>query len=84
MSSTVAKYSPQHRVDLWLLDTRTRRWQHLPGMPAPMVPKITAVRWTADGGVVLLAGNLLAVWRPGAPRLAVGGVPPPRQPGGNF
>jgi hypothetical protein len=79
-----AKYSPQHRVDLWLLDTRTRRWQHLPGMPAPMVPKITTVRWTADGRMVLLAGNLLAVWRPGQPRLAVGGVPPPRQPGGNF
>jgi hypothetical protein len=79
-----AKYSPQHRVDLWLLDTRTRRWQHLPGMPAPMVPKITAVQWTAAGGVVLLAGNLLAVWRPDAPRLAVTRVRPPKQPGGNF
>jgi hypothetical protein len=79
-----AKYSPEHRLDLWLLDTRTRRWQHLPGMPAPMVPKVTAVHWTADGRVVVLSGNLLAVWRPGAPRLAVGRVPPPKQPGGNF
>jgi hypothetical protein len=79
-----AKYSPEHRVDLWLLDTRTRRWQHLPGMPAPMVPKITGVQWTADGRVVVLSGNLLAVWRPGQPRLAVGRVPPPKQPGGNF
>jgi hypothetical protein len=31
-----------------------------------------------------LAGNLLAVWRPGESRLAVGRVPPPKQPGGNF
>jgi hypothetical protein len=79
-----ANYSPQHRVDLWLLDTTTRRWRHLPGMPAPMVPKITDVHWTADGRVVVLSGNLLAVWRPGQPRLAVGRVPPPKHPGGNF
>jgi hypothetical protein len=52
-----AKYSPEHRVDLWLLDTRTRRWQHLPGMPAPMVPKITDVQWTTDGRVVVPGGQ---------------------------
>jgi hypothetical protein len=79
-----AKYSPEHRVDLWLLDTTTRRWRQLPGMPAPLVPKATDVQWTADGRVVLLSGNLLAVWRPGEPRLAVGRVPPSKQPGGNF
>jgi hypothetical protein len=79
-----AKYSPEHRLDLWLLDTRTRRWQHLPDMPARMVPKVTDVQWTADGRVVVLSSNLLAVWRPGEPRLAVGRVPPPKQPGGNF
>jgi hypothetical protein len=79
-----AKYSPEHRVDLWLLDLTTRRWQHLPGMPAPMVPKITDVQWTTDGRVVVLASNLLAVWRPGESRLGVGRVPPPKQPGGNF
>jgi hypothetical protein len=79
-----ASYSPEHRVDLWLLDTTTRRWQHLPGMPAPMVPKLTDVQWTSDGRVVVLASNLLAVWRPGESRLAVGRVSPPKQPGGNF
>jgi hypothetical protein len=79
-----AKYSPEHRVDLWLLDLTTRRWQHLPGMPAPMVPKITDVQWTTDGRVVVLASSLLAVWRPGESRLGVGRVPPPKQPGGNF
>jgi hypothetical protein len=79
-----ANYSPEHRLDLWLLDTRTRRWQHLPDMPAPMVPKVTDVQWTADGRVVVLSSDLLAVWRPGEPRLAVGRVPPPKQPGGKF
>ncbi len=79
-----ANYAPEHRLDLWVLDTTTRRWQHLPDMPAPMVPKATDVQWTADGGVVLLSSNLLAVWRPGEPRLAVGRVQPPKQPGGNF
>jgi hypothetical protein len=79
-----ANYSPEHRVDLWLLDITTRRWRHLPGMPARMVPKVTDVQWTADGAVVLLSGDLLGVWRPGAPRLAVRRVRPPRRPGGEF
>jgi len=52
-----ASYSPEHRLDLWLLDTRARRWRHLLGMPAPMVPKVTDVHWTADGRVVVLSGN---------------------------
>jgi hypothetical protein len=42
-----AKFSPEHRIDMWLLDTATRRWQHLPGMPARLVPKATDVAWTA-------------------------------------
>jgi hypothetical protein len=53
-------------------------------MPARMVPKGTDVRWTADGRVVVLSGNLLAVWRPGQPRLAVRRVPPPKGPGSGF
>ena len=52
-----ASYSPEHRLDLWLLDTRARRWRHLLGMPAPMVPKVTDVHRTADGRVVVLSGN---------------------------
>jgi hypothetical protein len=79
-----AKYSPEHRLDMWVLDATTRRWRHLPNMPARMVPKVTDVQWTADGRVVVLSSNLLGVWRPGAPRLAVRGVKPPKQPGGKF
>jgi hypothetical protein len=79
-----ATYSPLHRVDLWLLDTRSRRWQHLPGMPRRLVPKITETRWTAGGRLVILSGDLLAVWRPGEPRLAAARVRPSTQPGTGF
>jgi hypothetical protein len=79
-----AKYSPEHRSDLWLLDTTTRRWQHLPGMPAPLVPKATHVEWTPDGRVVIMSGNVLGVWRPGETRLAISRVKPPKQPGIEF
>ena len=79
-----AKYSPTHRFDLWVLDTATRRWRHLPDMPAHVAPKATDVEWTADGRVVILATDVLGVWRPGEARLAVRRVKPPKQPGIKF
>jgi hypothetical protein len=79
-----ARYSPEHRLDLWLLDTATRRWQRLPGMPARLVPKATDVEWTPDGRVVILSGDVLQVWRPGEPRVAVSRVKPPKKPGSEF
>lgn len=79
-----AKFSPEHRLDMWLLDTQTRRWEHLPGMPARIVPKATDVEWSADGRVVILSGDALGVWRPGSPQLTVAQVRPPKQPGSNF
>jgi hypothetical protein len=79
-----AKYSPEHRLDMWLLDTLTRRWQHLPGMPAKLSPKATDAKWTADGGVVIFSGDMIFVWRPNEPRLATHRVKPPKQPGIQF
>jgi hypothetical protein len=66
------------------LEASGRRWQHLPGMPVHLVPKATDVRWTADGRVVILASNVLAVWRPAQPRLAVRRVKPTKEPGRGF
>jgi hypothetical protein len=63
--------------DLWLLDTATRRWQHLPDLPAADVAaKATDLAWTGDGRLVVLTttaslGQVVAVWRPGQPRLAL-------------
>ena len=79
-----ARFSPRHMLDMWLLDTQTRRWEHLRGMPAPLVPKATDVEWSADGRVVILSGHVLGVWRPGSPQLTVGRIRPTRQPGSNF
>jgi hypothetical protein len=63
--------------DLWLLNTATRRWQHLPDLPAAdIAAKTTDLAWTGDGRLVVLTatpthGQVVAVWRPGQPRLAL-------------
>ena len=63
--------------DLWLLNTATRRWQHLPDLPAAdIAAKATDMAWTGDGRLVVLTqtatlGQVVAVWRPGQPRLAL-------------
>jgi len=63
--------------DLWLLHAATRRWQHLPDLPAAdIAAKATDMAWTGDGRLVVLTqtatgGQVVAVWRPGQPRLAL-------------
>ena len=63
--------------DLWLLNTATRRWQHLPDLPtADIAAKATDLAWTGDGRLVVLTattsrGWVVAVWWPGQPRLAL-------------
>jgi hypothetical protein len=63
--------------DLWLLNTATRRWRHLPDLPAAdVVAKAIDMAWTRDGRLVVLTGTaalgqVVAVWRPGQPRLAL-------------
>ena len=63
--------------DLWLLDIISRRWEHLPDFPAAdVVAKATDLAWTRDGRLVVLTqtatlGQVVAVWRPGQPRLAL-------------
>jgi hypothetical protein len=67
----------EQTLDVWLLDLTTRRWQQLPDMPLRLAPSKPQLRWTADGRLLLLAGlagdpaALVAVWRPGEPRVAV-------------
>jgi hypothetical protein len=79
-----ARYSPEHRLDMWRLDVVTRRWRHLPGMPAKLSAKATDVKWTADGRVVILSGDMLAAWRSGQPHLATQRVKRLKQPGSQF
>jgi hypothetical protein len=67
----------EQTLDVWLLDITTRRWQRLPDMPLRLAPNKPQLRWTADGRLLLLAGladdltTVVAVWRPGEPRVAV-------------
>jgi hypothetical protein len=81
----------EQTLDLWLLDLTTRGWQQLPDMPLRLGPSKPQVSWTADGRLLLLAGladdpasGLVAVWRPGQPRVAVRRVrlPEPGPPSG--
>jgi hypothetical protein len=46
-------------------------------MPAEVALKFTSMSWTGDGRLGFLArtadaGDVVAVWRPGQPRIAVG------------
>lgn len=69
------KGGPQQALDVWLLDTKTARLTHLPGMPALVSLKRTSMAWTHDGRLVLLGASggreLVAVWSPGQRQLAV-------------
>jgi hypothetical protein len=79
----VVAFYPAHRddeqtLDIWLLDVPTRRWRRLPDMPLLLAPAKPQLRWTPDGRILLLAGladdpaaGLVALWRPGEPRIAV-------------
>ena len=77
-------------LDLWLLDITTRDWQLLPDMPLRLAPSKPQATWTADGRLLLAgladdpANGLVAVWRPGQPRIAVRRVrlPEPGPPSG--
>jgi hypothetical protein len=76
--------------DLWLLNTISRRWQHLSDLPAAdIAAKATDLAWTRDGRLVVLTetvtrGQVVAVWRPGQPRLALRPVTLPEpSPGTN-
>jgi hypothetical protein len=72
-----ARSSPLQTLDVWLLDLTTRRWRQLPDMPLRLDADKPQLSWTADGRLLLLAGladdpaSVVAVWRPGEPRLAV-------------
>jgi hypothetical protein len=79
-----AHSGPEQTLDVWLLDLTTRRWQQLPDVPLRLGPGKPQLRWTADGRLLLLTGladgpaSVVAVWRPGGPRVAVRQVTLPR------
>ena len=57
-------------VDMWALDPATHRLHHLPDMPASAFLKATKAEWTTDGRLVIVANDMVGVWRPGDRRIA--------------
>lgn len=74
-SDPAFEFSGTQVTDIWLLDPSTRRFRHLPDMPAALSLKFTSMAWTSDGRLVLLARtaerDVVAVWRPGQTRIRV-------------
>jgi hypothetical protein len=58
-------------ADVWLLDAPTGRFTHVPGFPAALHLKFESYAWTPDGRLVVLAEDRVALYRPGAARIAV-------------
>jgi hypothetical protein len=60
---------PRQLFDVWLLNTGSRRFTHVPQMPVAVDLKFTTMQWTEDGRVVILTRtggrDALVVWRPG-------------------
>lgn len=70
---------PRQASDLWLLDTRTGKFTHVPGYPIFEDLKFSGVAWTVGGRLLIAAQGhghtALAVYRPRTPQLQVGQVP---------
>ena len=78
---------PQQAEDLFVLDTRTGRFAHVPGFPAQMDLKFSSVAWTSDDRLVMLfraAGTrTVGVYRPGDRAVSLRRVRLPAPDGGS-
>jgi hypothetical protein len=74
-------------TDLWLLDTATGGFRHLPDIPAIVSLKSTSWAWTRDGRLVILAesegATVVGVWKPGDQRIAIRRVRLPERNSGS-
>jgi hypothetical protein len=72
-------YAGTQASDVWLLDTRTGKFTHVPGFPILEHLKFSAIAWAADHSLVVAAQGggrtAIGIWRPGARELHVGAIP---------
>jgi hypothetical protein len=70
---------PAQAEDIWMLDTTTATFTHLPEYPAQVDIKFSSVRWTSDDRLVIVAQGggrtVLGVWKPGQATLPLRGLP---------
>jgi hypothetical protein len=73
-------YRGAQASDVWLLNSSTGAFRHVPGFPILEYIKFSGLSWTADGRLVIVAHGprrtALGIWRPGSRRLQVGAIPP--------
>lgn len=72
----------------FVLDVDRGTARPVTGLPSDVALKFTSMNWTGDGRLVFLAqtadlGNVVAVWRPGQPLIAVRQVELPKRSGGS-
>jgi hypothetical protein len=70
---------PAQAEDIWILNTTTGTFSHLPDYPAQVDIKASNVVWTNDDRLVIVAHGggrtVLAVWKPGQATLPLRTVP---------
>jgi hypothetical protein len=70
---------PAQTEDIWMLDTTTGTFTHLPAYPAQVDIKFSSVAWTGDDRLVIVAQGggrtVLGLWKPGQATLPLRGLP---------
>jgi hypothetical protein len=70
---------PAQADDVWMLDTTTGTFTHVPGYPAGVDIKFSDIAWTTNARLVIIAQGggrtVLGVWEPGQPTLRLRTVP---------
>jgi hypothetical protein len=65
--------------DIWMLDTNTGDFTHLPGYPAQVDIKASDIAWTSDNGLVIIAHgggrSVLGIWKRGQATLPLRTLP---------
>jgi hypothetical protein len=70
---------PAQAEDVWMLDTTTGTFTHLPAYPARVDIKFSDIAWTTHGRLVIIAQGggrtVLGLWKPGQTTLRLRTVP---------
>ena len=70
---------PAQAEDIWMLDTHTGSFTHLPKYPAQVDIKFSDIAWTRDNRLVIIAQGggrtVLGIWKPGQATLPLRTLP---------